>query len=513
MVKEKTPEHQQHQPNILIAISDDQSFPYASAYGSTLVTTPHFDRVADAGVLFTNAFVASPGCSPSRAALLTGRYPWQLENAGTHSSYFPQQYVVFPDLLEEAGYMVGYTGKGWGPGDWEASGRERNPAGNSYNEFTLNSGVDGISSIDYSRNFEAFLDEREPERPFCFWYGAQEPHRRFEEGIGRRSGKQTYQADVPSFLPDHPVIRQDLLDYAYEIEWFDRHLGRILELIERKDELDNTIVIVTSDNGMAFPRAKANAYEYGIHVPLAVMWPNQIPADRTVEDVVSLIDLTPTILEAASATHPGTPSMSGSSLLDLLRSHDEGLVDKNRHVYSARERHSSSRYNSLSYPQRALRTQDFLYIRNYTPERWPAGAPQKFENGGILGPFHDAYHDIDGCPSLTYLVENRDDPSVRRFFHLSVDKRPVEELYDIKRDPGCLINLVDAPGYESTLDSLATIHRQYLLETNDPRETGNGDIFETYPRVSRLRWFPEPDWVTDEKSAFRPAWLSGRENE
>ena len=99
-------------PNILIAISDDQSFPYASAYGSSTVSTPHFDRVAEEGVLFTNAFVASPGCSPSRAALLTGRYPWQIEHAGTHASYFPAAYVVFPDLLEDAGYAVGFKPAG-----------------------------------------------------------------------------------------------------------------------------------------------------------------------------------------------------------------------------------------------------------------------------------------------------------------------------------------------------------------------------------------------------------------
>ena len=219
-------------PNILIAISDDQSYPYASAYGSTSTQTPHFDRIAKEGVLFTNAFVASPGCSPSRAALLTGRYPWELEHAGTHASYFSKDFVVFPDLLEEAGYAVGFTGKGWGPGSWQKSGRERNPAGPEYNKLTVSDAPQGINAKDYAANFKAFLDQKNGDQPFYFWYGAHEPHRVFKEGIGAESGKKLYQAEVPQFLPDAPVIRNDILDYAYEIEYFDQHLGRMLAMLE-----------------------------------------------------------------------------------------------------------------------------------------------------------------------------------------------------------------------------------------------------------------------------------------
>ena len=124
-------------PNILFVISDDQSYPHASAYGSSLVKTPGFDLVAQNGWLFNNAFVTSPGSSPSRASILTGLYPWQIEEAGTHASSFPVDYKCFPDLLEEAGYYIGYTGKGWGPGNWKISGRKRNPAGPEYNKMRI----------------------------------------------------------------------------------------------------------------------------------------------------------------------------------------------------------------------------------------------------------------------------------------------------------------------------------------------------------------------------------------
>ncbi len=495
-------------PNILIAISDDQSYPYASAYGSTSTQTPHFDRIAKDGVLFTNAFVASPGCSPSRAALLTGMYPWELEHAGTHASYFSKDFVVFPDLLEEAGYAVGFTGKGWGPGSWQKSGRERNPAGPEYNEYSTPNSPQGINAKDYSANFNAFLDKREADQPFYFWYGAHEPHRVFKDGIGTESGKKLYDAEVPKFLPDAPEIRSDILDYAYEIEHFDHHLGRILTLLEEKGELENTIVIVTSDNGMAFPRAKANAFEYGIHVPLAISWPAHTKGHRTSNDLISLVDLAPTILEATNVSHPSPDVLSGKSLLNILESEDSGIIDAERRaVFSARERHSSSRFNSLSYPQRAIRTHNFLYIKNFKPERWPAGAPQKFAADGSLEDMHNGYHDIDAAPSLTYLIENRDAPTVSRYFHLSVDLRPEEELYDIRKDPACLNNLATAPGYQTIKHELNQALIDYLSSSQDPRVMGNGDIFETYPRVSRLRWFPEPAWVQHADTVFRPTWL------
>src|SRR5690625_3490274 len=217
-------------PNILFVISDDQSFPHASAYGSDYIETPAFDRVADEGVLFMNAFVPSPGCSPSRASILTGRYPWQNEAAGTHASTFPEKYTVMPDLLEEAGYEVGYTGKGWGPGDWEQSGRDRNPAGPAFQDHKLDPPHKHIRDIDYAANFGAFLDQRPDNTPFYFWLGTSEPHRAYEEGIGRAAGKKPEDVEVPGYLPDTPEVRGDFLDYAVEIEWFDRHLDVAIDL-------------------------------------------------------------------------------------------------------------------------------------------------------------------------------------------------------------------------------------------------------------------------------------------
>ena len=461
-------------PNILIAISDDQSWPHASAYGCNMVKTPAFDMVAREGVLFTQAFCASPGCSPSRAALLTGKNTWQLEHAGTHGSWFHPKYVTFPERLESEGYFVGFTGKGWGPGDFAHLGRQQNPAGHEYRR-----GNNKGAGPAYVASFEQFLNERPAEKPFCFWFGCHDPHRGYQAGSGLAKGKLLSDAEVPAFLPDSPEVRSDLLDYACEIERFDEHLGQMLAVLQQRGEWDHTLVIVTSDNGMPFPRAKANCYEFGVHVPLAIRWSENPRKNRQIADLVGFTDLTATIYDITNVAPPEKLEPVGKSLRGILESEESGLVDSERsEIYVARERHSSSRYNTLGYPQRAIRTQRYLFIRNFTPERWPAGASQKYHSAtftddgeliqGELGPRDGAFHDIDHSPTLDFLVKHQSKRDIRKYFDLAVSKRPAEELYDIQLDPACLHNLVEE---ESCADIRQQLHdklRSYLTNTRDP---------------------------------------------
>ena len=485
-------------PNILFAISDDQSYVHTSAAGYEAVSTPNFDRIANEGVLFTNAFSAAPGCSPSRASILTGRHIWQIENAGTHASEFPAKYICYTDILESVGYHVGYTAKGWGPGNWEVSGRTRNPAGKEYSQINDENVPQYIRKTDYAANFEAFLIEREPGQPFCFWYGASEPHRRYQKGIGVENGIDLNKVVVPSFLPDVENVRSDIADYLYEIQHFDTHLGRMISKLKELGELENTLIVVTSDNGMPFPHAKANNYEYGFHMPFAVRWGEQVKGGRVVDDLVSLTDMAPTFLEAAMAEHPseknGQYPMIGKSIINILKSDQSGLVDQSRSaIFSGRERHSSSRWNNLTYPIRAIRTQDYLYIRNFKPERWPAGAPEKYEEDGSLSP---GYHDIDQFTE-NYIYLHRNDPKIKMYFDLAVGKRPAEELFDIKEDPGCIYNLANDESFQQVLISHRNQLEERLKATGDPRVSGNGDVWEEYIRYSPIRKFPEPDWKTN----------------
>lgn len=454
-------------PNILFAIADDWSWPHASIAGTKELQTPNFDRVAKEGCLLTNTFTAAPQCSPNRAALLTGRNIWQIEEAGTHASIFPKTYPVYTELLKAAGYHVGFTGKGYGPGDFLRGGWPHNPAGKEYNTKTTTPPADGVANHDYAENFDVFLEAREEGAPFCFWYGGKEPHRSYAWESGLKAGKNPDNAEVPAFLPDTGLIRKDLLDYYQEIEWFDTHLGRILDRLEAIGELDNTIVVVTGDNGMPFPCAKANLYEFGTHVPLAMRWPENIDAGRTEDALVSFIDFAPTFLAVAGIVIPETHT--GRSLLPLLMGEAK---EPNSFVLTGRERHTHARYDNLGYPGRAIRTQDLLYIHNMKPERWPAGDPPE-------------YHDIDSCPAKTFLLENREEHP--EFFDAAVGKRPEEELFEIKQDPACMHNLAADPVYAEKLAELRAQLHAALKAQGDPRMHGRGDLFESYPRVSGMR--------------------------
>ena len=268
-------------PNVLFCLADDWSWPHASIAGDKVVRTPTFDRVAREGVLFTNAFVTAPSCTPSRGSILTGQWHWRLEEGGNLWSTLPAKFAVYPDILEEAGYHVGYTRKGWGPGRDDPGGRTRNPAGPRY------------------RNFQEFLKVRPEGKPFCFWFGSTDPHRGYKWQSGVNSGMKLEDVEVPACLPDSQTVRTDICDYYWEVQRFDREVGELLKLLEENGELDSTLVVISGDNGMPFPRCKSNLYDLGTHVPLALRWPARVRGDRVVEDFVSLSDLAPTFLEAA----------------------------------------------------------------------------------------------------------------------------------------------------------------------------------------------------------------------
>jgi N-sulfoglucosamine sulfohydrolase len=459
-------------PNILLAIADDQSWIHTGAAGDKVVRTPAFDRVASAGVLFRNAFCPAPQCAPGRAALLTGRNIWQLEEAGTHASLFPRKFSVYPGALRDSGYFIGLTGKGAGPCDFRSPGWPHNPAGPPFDSRRLAQPRPGINANDYSANFADFLLKRPKEQPFCFWLGCQEPHRVYEKGTGSKSGKKLTDVIVPPFLPDNQEVRGDLLDYLTEIEHFDRHLAMALDHIEKAGELENTIVVATADNGMSFPGAKATMYEHGWHVPLAISWPAAIPGGRTVEDLASFIDFAPTFLEAAGVKPPAP--MTGRSMLRTLTSRRSGLVDASRNqVFAGRERHSHARFDNLGYPARAVRTLQYLYVHNLKPDRWPAGDPP-------------GYHDIDDGPSKSWMIEHRSDPGVERLFEHCFGKHPEEELFDIVKDPGCLNNLAGSAAHAKIRAQLRATLDRTLTAQADPRMKSS-EIFDSYPRISPMR--------------------------
>ncbi len=461
-------------PNILFAISDDQSWPHAGAYGCEMVDTPAFDRIARDGVLFTHAFCAASQCSISRATILTGRYLWELEEAGIQASLFPSKLTVYTDLLEADEYHVGYTGKPWGPGNWQAGGRTSNPSGKAYNSRRLDPPTSQISSTDYAANFADFLSDRSDDAPFCFWYGCHEPHRNYEEGTGLRSGKQLKDVEVPPYYPDNEIVRSDLLDYFLEIEWFDRHLAKMIDLLEQSGELNNTLIIVTSDNGLPFPRAKATLFEDGIRMPFAVHWPARIAGGQVNDELVSFVDIAPTILEAVGLDVPG--GMTGRSLLPMLTGQQETAAEPFReYVLLGKERHNHARADNVGYPVRAIRTDRYLYLRNLKPDRWPMGDPP-----GYL------CHTKMINPTKEFILAHHGDVTAY-YYKITYAKKGAEELYDIDADPHCLNNLADDGQFAETKKRLWVQLQKDLTEQGDPRMLGYGDIIDSYPFFGRFQ--------------------------
>lgn len=462
-------------PNILFCISDDASYPHMGAYGCKWVQTGGFDRVAKTGILFKNAYTPNAKCAPSRSCIITGRNSWQLEEAANHWPFFPDKFKSYPETLSENGYHVGFTGKGCQPIKFNTEfGKKRRLCGTPYQKKSTPPPATGISSCDYAANFEQFLQDKPADKPFCFWYGGLEPHRKYEFKSGITKGGKILSDidDVPDFWPDTENVRTDMLDYAYEIEHFEKHLERMLDKLEEIGELDSTLVVVTSDNGMPFPRCKGQEYEYSNHLPLAVMWKNGIrKPGRVVEDFVSFIDFAPTFLEVAQVdqTVCGMQKIQGRSLSRIFNSPKNGIVDPTRdHVLIGKERHDVGRPNDWGYPIRGIVKDGLLYVHNFETSRWPAGNPET------------GYLNSDGCPTKTECLQSRKNPNTKKYWEMSFAKRRQEELYDIAHDPECITNLAQKPEYISKKAKLKKQLFAELKKQGDPRMFGKGRIFDEY---------------------------------
>jgi uncharacterized sulfatase len=458
-------------PNVIVFITDDESWLERSAYGWSSLPTPHFDRVAREGVLFNRCYTSAPSCAPSRAALLTGRNFWELEQGAFIQGWLPTKFPRLPDLLQAAGYRTGYTGKGWGPGippPGVAQKNFRNPAGIAFNQLKRPQNEDAMSNIDYAANFNAFLDARSnsphsddahsnspraDDAPFYFWIGTLEPHdpvsKDGHKKLHARHGLAPGALKLPDFMPDTPAARRARAGMYHEICRADDDLGRVLEILERRGLLDNTLLIVTGDNGTQIPYSKATPYDWGVHEPLAIMWPARVKPGRRVDDFVNFADFAPTILAAAGAAIPG--GMSGRSFLDVLLSEKSGRIDPARAwTVTGLEWHGELPPHSSA--ARAIRDERHHYIVNHgirPPNRTPAGrgAPATLAPGEIW-----------------------------------------EELYDCETDPWQLTNLAASPAHAETKARLKKQLRAYQLQTRDPRATGDMKLFdETRALVERRK--------------------------
>ena len=508
-------------PNILFAFADDWGR-YASAYrryegeGSIneMIDTPTFDRIAQEGALFLNGFVPAPSCTPCRSSILSGRYFWQTGlGAILQGAVWDETIPTYPLILEEAGYHIGYTYKVWSPGRnvnapygsdrtrYEGAGTQWGRFSHVVTERAPDLGVDGAKQMlldEVRQNFDSFLEARPEGKPFCYWWGPTNTHRTWERGSGKAIWglePDDLEGRLPEFLPDVHDVREDVSDYLGECLAVDAGLEVLMERLEAIGELDNTLVVVSGDHGIpGFPRAKCNLYDIGCEVALAARWPGHVQPGRVVEDFVNLMDLAPTFLDAAGVDVPD--SMSAHSLLPVLESDGSGQVDAGRtSVVTGRERHvATSREGNLPYPMRAIRTGDFLYIRNFEPDRWPVGDPRGLDDLNAEAPSYEVlwassravFSDMDGGPTKAWLVHNRAREEVQPLFHIAFGKRPQEELYDLRVDPDHMSNVASEPGYARVREELADALMSVLRENEDPRVVESPCRFENPPFAGPL---------------------------
>jgi len=433
------------QPNILVLMADDWSWPHAGALGDKTVNTPTFDSLVREGVLFVRAFVSSPSCTPSRMAIATGQWHWRLGEAQNLGGSLAKEVPTYADLLAQAGYHTGFSRKGASPSKHTYRGTD--PFGPRF------------------KNFESFLGKRKKDTPFCFWYGSGAPHRPYVLDSGKAAGLKTEGISLPPGLPDHPTVLNDLLDYYSAVQLFDREAHGILAQLKNMGELENTIIVMSGDNGMPFPRAKATLYDTGTRVPLVIRWGKQVKAKRKVSDFVSLCDLAPTFLEAAGIATP--KAMTGQSLITQLKSKKSGQIDAERdHILTGMSRHC------FPYPRQALRTERFLYVRNKNPENWMSGRrkgpPQTFDFSNRHWPKGaEAFcFNVDPSPSKQYMLTHPDDPSVKAVWPQAFGPFPSEELYDLHEDPGQINNLAKNPAWANELlDLRLRLNKSWSIST------------------------------------------------
>lgn len=506
-------------PNILFLFADDWGR-YAHIYAEVdgpggindVADTPNFDRFARDGVLFRHAFVNAPSCTPCRSSLLSGQYFWRTgRGAILRGAVWNPEIPSWPLLLRDAGYHIGETYKVWSPGTpndapYGAGKYAYEKAGNRFNQFSENAmaalrkgqpvedAKQGMFN-EVRENFRQFLADRPNNTPFCYWFGPTNVHRKWIKGSGKALWgiePDALKGKLPPFLPDVPEVREDMADYLGEIKALDTAFGLLLDELQTTGEAANTLVVISGDHGPpGFLRGKCNLYDFGTAVSLTMAGPG-VQGGRVVEDFVLLPDLAPTLLEAAGVNVPSV--MTGRSLWPTLRSDKTGLVDPRRTwVVTGRERHVEiARAGELPYPQRALRTPDYLYIINFKPDRYPMGDPYRLdgndpptvaemtENTMVTIP------DEDASPTKAWVVSHRNDPQWQRFYELAYGKRPREELYDLKSDPHEIRNVAGDPKYAEVRKQLEQQLLAELKRSGDPRLIDDGKFFETPPMAGPL---------------------------
>ncbi|GAA5145873.1 sulfatase [Prosthecobacter algae] len=416
-------------PNIVFILSDDHSYPFLGCYGRPEMKTPHLDQFAAEGMKFHRMFTGAPQCVPSRATFLTGRSPVACRIT-RFSSPLPRDEITYPEILKkEAGYFVGVLGRSY---HLDGSGRSPEASARVFEANQLQTFKERFDYVDSTgqntipETMKAFFDQRPKDKPYYLWVNFSDPHHPWDTGT---NAPDPAKLTVPGSLPDLPGVRADLSRYESEIEHMDTDFKRVLDIVKERAGLDNTLIVFTGDNGMAFPSGKGSLHDPGLNVPLIVWWPGTIQPGSESRALISGEDVAPTCLEAAGLPVPNR--ISGKSFLRLLRGQP---FQPRQHIFAERGPHGSSTFNegvsaaSVDY-SRAVRSDRYKLIYNVTPSH--------------------RYSPVDsaGDPSWQDIVKAHEGKQLDSAFETLwfTSPRAVYELYDLDTDPSELRNLAGQP--------------------------------------------------------------------
>jgi arylsulfatase A-like enzyme len=426
---------QGRRPNIVLIIADDMGWDDCGAYGHRTIRTPNIDRLAAEGIRFTNAFLTVSSCSPSRASIITGRYPHNTDAEQLHWPLPPEQ-LTFVELLKNAGYWTAAAGK-WHLGD-AVKDRFHLVHEADVSGFQLPTGKDASKRTMVAReksgceHWISTLRSWPKDRPFFLWLASLDPHRDYELGITANPHRPE-DVRVPPYLPDVPEVREELALYYDEIARLDSYVGKVLKELKAQGIEEDTFVLFISDNGRPFPRDKTTLYDGGIKTPWLVRWPHRVQAGSVCKQLVSSIDIAPTILTLAGIDMPSC--FQGRSFVSLLTEPKRKI---HNYVYAEDHWHD---YEDLG---RAVRSMRYKYIRNDYPDL-PATPPA----------------DVGRSRTFAMMQRLRGQGKLGENQMACFTKpRPAEELYDVIKDPHEMHNLADDPEYADVLAE----HRRALSD-------------------------------------------------
>jgi len=421
--------------NILVMVADDLGR-HLGCYGDPHARTPNLDKLARQGTLFQNAFATTASCSPSRSVMFTGLYnhtngQYGLAQ-GDHNFHLKANATPVSRLLKNAGYRTAVIGK-FHVNPPSAFAWDVRQEGHTFD-------VDALATAAHDFFWGAH-------GPWYLHLGFGDPHRgpgaRFHTGQGVKFDPAAL--TVPAYLPDTPGTRQDLAEYYTAVERFDRGVGLVMAALEKTGHLDNTLVVVLSDNGVPMPNAKTTIYDAGVHLPMIVRGATANGKNGVVSQaMVSYIDLVPTFLDWTGARASTAVPLPGRSLLPLLGQPDAPGWDQ---VFLSHTFHGVAMY----YPMRGTRTRQYKYIRNLAPELTFPHAT-----------------DLHGSPTWqSYAKLPPGTPYGRRSLEAYLH-RPAEELYDVVQDPQEITNLATRPEHRATLEKLRADVARFRQQTGDP---------------------------------------------